>query len=322
MEFSNILLKHNKSVVNSREECDVSVQLGKNIFKFPVMCSNMKSVINRDICKIFDSNNCFYVYHRIDGVSDVIDFVDYAHTEGEFNIVSISVGVTSEWIDLINYLSINNYDVDYFTIDVALSYNDNILPIVNKIKELYPESFLIVGNGSTAEWVKWIGETGLVDAIKVGIGVSKACRTRQYTGFGSTTVGSLVECAEANKTLDKPMKIISDGGLTVIDGEVWVGDIAKALILGADMVMSGAIYSRCSDSPSIVNGYFGNASLNSKGKFKNIEGTNLKVNSSNLTILDTVKFIKESLQSSISYSGGKTLDEMKKLMYGNIQVLN
>jgi len=320
MEFSNILLKHNKSVVNSREECKTLIKFGNRTFQIPVVAANMKSIINKQICEDFHDLSCFYIYHRIDGVDDVYDFADWASCTLDFT--SISVGVTKEWIELIDKLYNNKIPVEYFTIDVALSYNDNILPMVNKIKELYPESFLIVGNGSTAEWVKWIGETGLVDAIKVGIGVSKACRTRQYTGFGSTTVSSLVECVEANKTLDKPMKIISDGGLTVTNEEVWVGDIAKALILGADMVMSGAIYSRCTDSPSILNGYFGNASIDSKGKFKNIEGTNLKVSPSELSIINTAKFIKESLQSSISYSGGKTLDEMKKLMYDNIQIVN
>ena len=79
--------------------------------------------------------------------------------------------------------------------------------------------------------------------------------TTPYTGFGSTTVDSLIECSNANKSLDKPMIIISDGGLTTDGPFVYFGDITKALIFGADWVMSGAIYSRCIDSPSIINGY-------------------------------------------------------------------
>lgn len=320
LEFSNILLKHNKSVVNSRKECGTAIKFGNRNFQIPVVAANMKSIINKQICEDFHDMSCFYIYHRIDGIDDVYNFVEWSNRCLDFT--SISVGVTNEWIELVHKLKESKFRIEYFTIDVALSYNDNIIPMVKKIKELYPNSFLIVGNGSTAEWVRWIGELELVDAIKVGIGVSKACRTRQFTGFGSTTVGSLVECVEENKKLNKPMKIISDGGLTVTNNEVWVGDIAKALILGADMVMSGAVYSRCSDSPAIKDGYFGNASYDGKKELKHIEGTNVTIKTSNLTIIETIRFIKESLQSSISYSGGKSLDEMKKLMYSNIQIVN
>lgn len=130
------------------------------------------------------------------------------------------------------------------------------------------------------------------------------CRTRQYTGFGSSTVSDLLACVEAANKID----IMSDGGLTVDDNEeVWIGDINKALTLGANYVMSGAIFSKCIDSPSILNGYYGNASIQAKGNSHHIEGTNIKIKTNGLNIQQMCARIEDSIRSGISYAGGKDL---------------
>lgn len=184
LNFSDIILKHSKSIVSSRSECDITCKFGNNVFAAPVCCSNMKSVLTPQICRIFDERRWFYVYHRINGIEDVEKFVwdanckkssrwSYDGTK-EFNTISISVGIGDEWCYLINRLSVENLRVDYFTVDVALSYNDNIIPIVQTIKKKFPSSYLIVGNGSDPSWIIWLERMG-VNCAKVGIGVSKAC---------------------------------------------------------------------------------------------------------------------------------------------------
>ena len=320
LNYSDIILRHKKSIVDSRDQCDISTKIGNKTYKSPVVCANMKSILTPGICKIFDDRKWFYVYHRIDGVLDVEQFVwnanhkqstqwKYNGITKEWNTISISIGVGDEWYYLINRLSIENLRVDAFTIDVALSYNDNIIPIINKIKEKYPKAYLIVGNGCIPEWITWLENLG-VNCAKIGIGVSKSCRTRQFTGFGSITVSSLIECVNVAKTID----IMSDGGLTVdVNGEVWIGDINKALALGADFIMSGAIFSKCIDCPSVINGYYGNASEIAKGHKKHIEGTNVKVITNGLTINQMCDLIDDSIKSGISYSGGKNLSAFKNV---------
>lgn len=309
MNFEDLILKHGKSVVNSRDQCDTSAYLGKNVFKMPVMCSNMESVLNLDIVKIFDNKKMFYVYCRTHGIEDVLQFVRYANSN--LRITSISVGITKEWINLVRLLKQLKLKVDYFTIDVALSYNDNVIEISNVIKTEFPDSFVIIGNGSTPEWVEWLGYLGYYDAFKMNIGVSKSCRTKEYTGYSNPTALSLAECARVNSNLKNPMTVISDGGLTVKNDVVWIGDIAKALRLGADWVMSGALFSRCIDSPSIINGYYGNASVQGKKEMRRVEGDIVEVKTNNLTIKEMIDRIQESLQSSISYSGGINIKELK-----------
>lgn len=314
INFSDIILKHKKSIVTSRSECNISTKIGNRIYACPVVCSNMKSVLNKDICKIFDKRNWFYVYHRIDGIDDVELFVWEANGKNretsvwkepdyKWNTISISVGVGNEWIYLVKRLAIEQLRVDVFTVDVALSYNDNVIPIIKIIKEKYPNAYLIVGNGCTPEWIKWLEDLE-VNCAKIGIGVSLACRTRQYTGFGSTTVTDLITCVQASSKID----IMSDGGLTVDEnGEVWIGDINKALVLGADYVMTGASFCKCIDNPSVINGYFGNASSDAKRHQKHIEGTNVRIETNGLTIYQMCDLIEDSIKSGISYAGGKDL---------------
>lgn len=322
INFNEILLKHEKSVVASRSQCDISTMIGNKTYASPVCCSNMKSVLSSEICKIFDSRKWFYIYHRIDGVQDVENFVIKAngsavsdYVDGadynKWNTISISVGVGKEWNDLIDRLSFSGLNVDCFTIDVALSYNDNVIPTIKKIKEKFPKSYLIVGNGCIPEWIKWLEDLG-VDCAKVGIGVSKACRTRQYTGFGSTTATSLIECAEVANNI----KIMSDGGLTVdANGEVWIGDINKALALGADYIMSGAAFSRCTDTPSASEGYYGNASAYAKKSNHHVEGAKFKVETNGKTISQMCDLIEDSIKSGVSYAGGTDLSKFKSVKW-------
>ena len=305
--YKDILLRPRMSVVNSRSQCDTSQALGSHTFQVPVVMANMQSLVTPEICKMFDENGWFYVYHRLNGTSDVFNFAQLANKS--FKLTSISVGVTDEWLHLILKLHSQNVRVDYFTVDVAHSHNENILSVLSAIKTWHPDAYVICGNGSTKEWVNWIKSLGMVDCVKVGIGVSSACRTRQFTGFGSTTVSSLLECAEA---ADGEISIMSDGGITVEKDTIWVGDVAKALVLGADFVMSGALFSQCIDSPSLINGYFGNASARAKDHSHHVEGTTVTVASSGLTIKQTMKLIQDSLRSSISYGGATNLDEFRK----------
>jgi len=316
INYCDIILTHKKSTVLSRSDCNTTVTIGKKIYSSPVCCSNMKSILTSDICKIFDDKKWFYVYHRIDGVQDVENFVIRAngmatrnYKDEKWNSVSTSIGVGKEWIDLIDKLSGSGLKVDSFTIDVALSYNENVVPTIKKVKDKFPNSYLIVGNGSIPEWIGWLEDMG-VDCAKVGIGVSKACRTRQYTGFGSTSVTSLMECVSAAKYIN----IMSDGGLTVDSlGEVWIGDINKALSIGADFVMTGAAFSRCADSPSSTYGYYGNASSYAKKSNKHVEGAKFSVDTNGQTISQTCDLILDSIKSGISYAGGTDLTAFRSV---------
>ena len=108
------------------------------------------------------------------------------------------------------------------------------------------------------------------------------------------------ECAKVG--WDVP--IVADGGIS------HRGDIAKALVLGADMVMCGGLFASCIDSPAkIVDGkkvYRGSTSYAAKGNDTHVEGKTIKLEGE-LTYGKQLVKIHEALSSSISYAGGKDL---------------
>lgn len=305
LNYKNILLKHGKCVVNSRSDCDISSEIAGKAISCPVIPSNMPAIVDIEICKLFDSLGWFHVYPRLGGFDDQKKYIAKANSEA-WNFVSISIGIKEEDNQLLDFIIDSNFRVDAITLDVAFSYTDRIIPFVEKIKDKI-ECYLIVGNGNTPEWIQWLEKMG-VDCAKIGIGVSSACKTRQYTGFGSTTVSDLATCAvAANK-----IRIMADGGLTIgNDGDVWIGDCAKAIKFGASYVMSGSLFSLCSDSPAQITGYFGNSTEIAKGHPHHIEGTIVKVKNSGLTIKEKVKRIEDSLKSSVSYAGGNKLEDLR-----------
>lgn len=304
LEYKDIILKHKKSILPSRSEADITAKLGKHTFATPVVASNMKSILTREIIKKFDDRKWFWIWHRIDGVKDVEDFNKWASSN--LAISSISIGVGEEWLQLLKKLKTDELEPDFITVDLALAWADSIIPIVDYIKSNFAETYLIVGNTANAESIPWFESLG-VDCVKINVGTSSACRTRQYTSFGSATLGNLIECSCAAKNIE----VMSDGGLTVDGSDVWIGDIAKALRFGASWLMSGVLFSKCIDSPSLIDGYRGNASADIKGHRKHVEGTNVKVETNGLTISEMMDLVEDSLRSSVSYAGGKDLSALR-----------
>src|SRR5829696_8656322 len=88
-DYDNVLLLPRKCRVESRSECDPSLEFGGRRFKLPVMPANMKTVVDERICLWMARNGYFYVMHRFD--LDNVQFVRAMKEAGAF--ASISVGV-------------------------------------------------------------------------------------------------------------------------------------------------------------------------------------------------------------------------------------
>lgn len=130
--------------------------------------------------------------------------------------------------------------VDIIAIDSAHGHSKNIIDMVKKIKESFPNLQIIAGNIVTKEAAKALIDAG-VDAVKVGIGPGSICTTRVVAGVGVPQITAVADVAEYCK--DKGVCVIADGGLK------FSGDIVKALAAGADVVMLGSILAGCLESP-------------------------------------------------------------------------
>ena len=307
-DYDNILLLPRQCRVDSRAECDTSVEFGPRRFKLPVVPANMKTVVDESITETLAASGHFYVMHRFD-----LDRVAYARRMRDKGLfVSISLGVKPADVELIDQLAASGIGADYITIDIAHGHAESVRRMIAHIKRVLPAAFVIAGNVATPEGVIDLENWG-ADATKVGIGPGKVCITRLKTGFGTGgwQLSALKWCA---RVASKP--IIADGGIR------HHGDIAKSVRFGAAMVMVGSLFAGHEESPGAtveVDGqrykeYYGSASDFNKGEYKYVEGKRI-LEPIKGALEDTLREMREDLQSAISYGGGRLLADLKKVNY-------
>ena len=307
-DYDNVLLLPRKCRVESRSECDAGIELGSRKFRIPVVPANMKTVVNVPICIWLAQNGYFYVMHRFD--LDNVQFVKDMRTAGVY--ASISLGVKQADYETVDTLKAQGLVPDYITIDVAHGHADSVKNMIAYLKEKLPTSFIIAGNVGTPEAIIDLENWG-ADATKVGIGPGKVCITRLKTGFGTGgwQLSALKWCA---RVATKP--IIADGGIREH------GDIAKSIRFGATMIMIGSMLAGHEESPGqtvevdgkLFKEYYGSASDFNKGEYKHVEGKRI-LEPIKGKLADTLIEMEQDVQSSISYSGGKKLLDIRKVNY-------
>ncbi|MGP9694581.1 IMP dehydrogenase [Brachybacterium sp. AOP25-B2-12] len=99
---------------------------------------------------------------------------------------------------------------------------------------------IIGGNVATRAGAQALVDAG-ADAVKVGVGPGSICTTRVVAGVGVPQITAIHEASKACGPAGVPL--IGDGGLQ------YSGDIAKALVAGADTVMIGSLFAGCEEAP-------------------------------------------------------------------------
>ena len=140
--------------------------------------------------------------------------------------------------------------VDVLVVDAAHGHARLLLDMVRRIKAdpAMRDVQVIGGNVATRAGAQALVDAG-VDAVKVGVGPGSICTTRVVAGVGVPQVTAIYDASLATRGTGVP--IIGDGGLQ------YSGDIAKALVAGADSVMLGSLLAGCEESPGeliFVNG--------------------------------------------------------------------
>jgi IMP dehydrogenase len=140
--------------------------------------------------------------------------------------------------------------VDVLVADTAHGHSRLMLDMVRRLKSdpATEHVQVIAGNVATRAGAQALVDAG-VDGVKAGVGPGSICTTRVVAGVGVPQITAINEVAKACKAAGVP--VIGDGGLQ------YSGDIAKAIVAGADTVMLGSLLAGCDESPGdlvFVNG--------------------------------------------------------------------
>jgi GMP reductase len=307
LSYKDVVLLPSYSEIRSRDNVNTEVDFLGFKFKSPALPANMACCIDFKSAELLGLNGYFYILHRFyDYYNQILPWL--ARSQGQFPL-SISVGIKQNDLDFLKQLSESAFQIDFVTIDVAHGHHilvKETCEFFHKLNWKYKPK-LIVGNFGSSEGVNSAIEWG-ADAVKVGLSMGAACTTYNSTGVG-TPMYSIVN--EIHLDCDFP--IIADGQIREI------GDIAKAIHAGANMVMIGSMFASCEDSPAEFNFYkthklfYGSASSKNKGYSKYVEGKESYIECNKLKILEFHQKIEEGLRSSMSYAGVDHIYDLKKM---------
>ena len=135
--------------------------------------------------------------------------------------------------------------VDVLVVDTANGQSQGVIDLVRRLKadESFAHIDVIGGNVATREGAQALIDAG-VDAVKVGVGPGYKFTTPVVAGVGVPQVTAVYEASLAARPAGVP--VIADGGLQ------YSGDIAKALVAGADAVMLGSLLAGTDESPGEI----------------------------------------------------------------------
>lgn len=146
------------------------------------------------------------------------------------------------------------------------------------------------------------------------------CTTRMVTGHGVPQLSAIEECCEIKEKFPD-VAIIADGGIKKS------ADIIKALAIGADFVMIGALLAGTTETPGdyieengvVYKYYHGMASLEGRKSWFDCsrlglpsEGVSKKIQYLGRSAKEVVEGLCQSLRVGLSYAGSNNLQELRK----------
>jgi IMP dehydrogenase len=192
--------------------------------------------------------------------------------------------------------------VDVLVADTAHGHVRLLLDMVRRLKSDPATSHVQVigGNVATRAGSQAFVDAG-ADAVKVGVGPGSICTTRIVTGVGAPQITAVWEASLAARAAGIP--VIADGGLQ------YSGEIAKAIVAGAETVMLGSLLAGCEEAPGdliFVNGkqfkaYRGMGSLgamSSRGKKSYSKDRYFQAE-----VTSDDKLIPEGIEGRVAYRG-------------------
>src|SRR5512134_3249496 len=188
--------------------------------------------------------------------------------------------------------------VDAIVVDTAHGHSAGVIDRVRWVKRHYPKVDVIGGNIASGAAAQALVEAG-ADAVKIGIGPGSICTTRIVTGVGVPQIFAIESVARALKGSGVP--VIADGGVR------YSGDVAKAIVAGADSVMMGSAIAGTEEAPGEVILYQGRSykSYRGMGSIGAMQqgSADRYFQEDNANNPNTAKLVPEGIEGQVPYKG-------------------
>ena len=303
LTFDDIsLVPREVSRIKSRTEANTQARFLGRQLALPVTSSPMDTVTGIEMAKVLDELGCLGILNRFDSSLDKI--LSGGEEAKGVHAVSIGINTPDQIVEKLASLGM------IICIDTANANNTKVLEKCEEIKNKYDVKVIVgnIANGSTLEDLENAG----ADAVRIGIGGGSVCTTSIQTGIGIGQVSSILDVYFAKKEKGLKIELIADGGIKN------PGDIAKALALGADVVMLGRMLAGTFEAPGEIikyndqlwKKYRGSASFGVKMKNEFIEGEETMIPYKG-HVVNVINAISDGLRSAMSYMNSFTLEELK-----------
>ena len=242
LTFNDVNIVPGFSYIESRKDVDLS-SMGMAL---PIISANMDTITNSVLARAMLDNGAQACLHRFCTIEENVQtFLDSCSTKiSDKTKPMVSIGLGDKELDRASALLHANAEI--FVIDVANGAQFSVAKQALKLKEIIKNNgSIIVGNFASAKSVKdFLYYFNELEALKMGVGPGSSCSTRVKTGVGVPQFTAIQEIVNVLKNTG--IKTIADGGMKTS------GDVAKALGIGADAVMSGSFFAGTDESPGEV----------------------------------------------------------------------
>jgi len=303
LTFDDVLLKPQHSTVDSRSNVDISTDVTPSLeIEYPFVSAPMDTVTGPRLAReLADAGGVGVIPRHGEYEPFETRIESVAQVAGP---VGVAIGLDEVNTELLKTLEA--FEADFICVDTAHGHLSKMLDAVYEVSETV-ECDVMAGNVATEEAAIDLYEAG-ADAIKVGIGPGSACTTRERTGVGVPQITATSSVKEGLKrhtgAAETTPSLITDGGMRT------AGDMAKALMAGADAVMHGRLFAECDEAPNDGEMY-GLASKQVDGSGAT-EGETRDLSDEQPYVFERVDEWAEAIRSTCSYCGGLNLHEARQ----------
>lgn len=258
------------SRVVSRSEPDTTINVrNKTKLTIPLTAAPMIHVCDSEMAEALAKLGSVGFIHRFQTIDSqtksltnaIKNTINYVRRVDYFYNFGVAINITGDFIDRLNSLvqgflkergENKNFKL-WVVLDTANGFStlmlEALMDVIGYLKTNnidMNDIILVAGNVAGGEGYQYLAEQSdyLLDVVRVGISNGSVCTTGIVTGVGQGIVTTIMECEKIRfeSSNDMPL-IMADGGIRSS------GDIAKALAVGADMVMAGSLFAGFDESP-------------------------------------------------------------------------